>query len=193
MAPREKGFTLIEVMVVLSILAIIAVLAYSFFGSTIKEAKLSQSATAFYRDCTTLSAAWDAYVVKYGTDPGSGTPTSPNAVMADLVNSGLVKAWPNPDASLDAGTSASPPWTYKLYVSGTLDANGDGTADAICSLLGVTQDFCEEISERYSTLGRTTWVYADHGNTWPQNSGTAFCGYSAAVPGHQPIFISDLR
>ena len=43
---KMQGFTLIEVMVVLSILALVAILAYSFFGNTMKSDDMND-ATSF--------------------------------------------------------------------------------------------------------------------------------------------------
>ncbi len=54
---NNRAFTLIEVMVVLSILALIAILAYNFFGSTMKEATVSQAATKIYNDLRVISDA----------------------------------------------------------------------------------------------------------------------------------------
>lgn len=60
----RRAFTLIEVMVVLSILAIIAILTYSFFGSVVKEAKLKHEVAVIEKSLLELQAAYDLYIMK---------------------------------------------------------------------------------------------------------------------------------
>ena len=87
---NNRAFTLIEVMVVLSILALIAILAYNFFGGTMKEASEKQAITKIFNDMRTLDDAYRLYQVKTGSTP------STRAVM---VSSGVLKSEPNPDSN----------------------------------------------------------------------------------------------
>lgn len=100
---KNKGFTLIEVMVVLSILALIAILAYNFFGSTMKEAQIKQKTTQIFNDLRVVSDACELFYNKTGSWP---TDVDGN----DLVNAGIIKAMPS-DIWLNIGEDKGGPTT----------------------------------------------------------------------------------
>lgn len=54
---RRRGFTLIEILVVLSLLALVAVLAYGYFGDIYREVRSKQAASKIHRDLTAVSNA----------------------------------------------------------------------------------------------------------------------------------------
>lgn len=154
----NRGFTLIEVMVVLSILAIIAILAYNFFGGTMREATLTQAITQIAKDMTTLNDAADKYYIEYGSKPGPFDVTFQN----DLLSSGMIKAIPVP-----------PPHTRRPIGSGEAywvapdywDFTGDGVADDVIGL-DVTVEACDAFNAKY-TQWSAAWNYTDNANTSP--------------------------
>lgn len=90
----NKAFTLIEVMVVLSILALIAILAYNFFGGTMKEAKLKRDATVIYEGLRAVTDASELYYIKNSAWPAN---------LNDLVSGGFLKSVPPlVDSSIDS-------------------------------------------------------------------------------------------
>ena len=136
---RNKGFTLIEVMVVLSILAIIAILAYNFFGSTMKEATLKQQVTKLYNDLRTFDDAAALYFTKNGSHPAN---------IDALVSAGIIKAIPAPPSSL-----AAIPYdhlaTYAKYPDNN-DAGDTSESDRAFSLevgAGISDELCSAFNE----------------------------------------------
>jgi len=132
----KRGFTLIEVLVVLSILAIVAVLAYNFFGSSMKEAKLTQATSKIYNDLRVLSDAAQVYEVKHGTL---------NTDLAGLVADGIIKAAPTPDPAV----MAIPGGNYEYsYFAGDYLAPFGGDDDLV-NLGGVNLEVCGAYNEKH--------------------------------------------
>lgn len=157
---QKRGFTLIEVMVVLSILALIAVLAYSFFGSSMREAKLSQAATKMYNDFRVINDAVERYEMETGSWP---------ADVAALVSAGYLKAVPQP---IDAGFQRGAPYTGEYNFSATYDNMNAGTvSDAAIVAYYFTDEFCSYLIAKYAsaegTLQSDQWDYEANGSLYP--------------------------
>lgn len=132
---NNRAFTLIEVMVVLSILALIAILAYNFFGSTMKEATLKQQVTKIYNDMRIIDDAIQLYYMENSTVP----------TAAELISSGKLKSFPTPPVAA-------------TYTINSTFANTAGTVagDTVVGIWGasdVTQDLCTAIND-YSGNGQ---------------------------------------
>lgn len=172
MKTLRRGFTLIEVMVVLSILAMVAVLAYNFFGSTMKEARLSQAATKLSNDLRLLEDAYLLYEAQNGTKATGNNTT----VKATLVAANVLKSWPVPDASVKGADASSVRYEvhedYDEFPSGAAPNN-----DAAVTARGLTRDVCLKVQEMHSSLGGT--------QTWDYNQGHA---EATPYPGDQPIW-----
>lgn len=141
---KRRAFTLIEVMVVLSILAIIAILAYNFFGSTMKEATLKQQATRIYNDLRVLSDATEKYFIDNGSYYAGGS----DPALDPLVTSGILKSRPGKMHGGDAWWSF---WT-------TADRGGPTAAadtyleygyDGAASI----DELCRKYNEMFTSLG----------------------------------------
>lgn len=91
----KSAFTLIEVMIVLSILSIIVILAYNFFGSTIKDASEKQLLLQTHNEMQAIAVAYEQYVIRYGKEMDSGL--SYPAKMDLLVTEGLLREAMRPD------------------------------------------------------------------------------------------------
>lgn len=126
---RNKGFTLIEVMVVLSVLAIIAILAYNFFGDVYKTAVKEAQVTKIINDLNTISDAFEEYERRTGTTlVAEFNFKTSTGVLGDT---GILKAAPILDpkfysvvntGAIDRG--------YNIYVN-AYDMAGDANLDAV--------------------------------------------------------------
>lgn len=156
----KKGFTLIEVMVVLSILAIIAILAYNFFGGTMKEAQLSQKVTKVMRDMQVISDAWE----QWSMDNGNYT-SEPSNAWVTLVSDGYLRSWPTPPSgtAICGGGTCNGMYSY-LTVGSYEDYDNDGTSDAAISLEDLTTEFCTEFADRVGTTIYDYGTEPDFGN-----------------------------
>lgn len=138
----QQAFTLIEVMVVLSILARVAVLAYSYFGSTLREAKLTQRVTQIYETLRVLSDAEETHYMKYGSYAPAGYGAG-DWGFAGLVDKGILKTLPEvnwiwADLADYGGPTAAADYAVFLY------DDTDPNRVAVC----------QEFNRRYSqTIG----------------------------------------
>lgn len=153
---KAKAFTLIEVMVVLSVLAIIAILAYNFFGSTMKEASRSQVITRTFKDITSLTRAYEFHLMD-GRAEFSGTHQLNGSDFYSLVANGYLRELPKADGNLEwaslpdyrftngvnlGGVSAAVDTGFMLYFSTSSRADTDA--------------ICEVYNKRHSGLGETS-------------------------------------
>ena len=150
---RNKGFTLIEVMVVLSILAIIAILAYNFFGSTMKEATESKTILKINNDLRVIAEAYEAYEMK------TGVPAAAVGVFAfstlgnldNLVDEGVLKSIPSPSHPRGSADIYYGVDRVNTYYGDTAKADTGVEAGY------VTNDICEAYNEKYTSLGRVVY------------------------------------
>lgn len=150
---NNRAFTLIEVMVVLSILALIAILAYNFFGNTMKEATIKQAATQYNRAFSTISTALEVYTL----DNGGTFPTSKasgSALAGVLVTGGYIKAMPVVDYD-----------DLEWYCTGMEDMGGPTTTEE-CQIYANTlnKDICEQLNESWG-LPKAVYDYTAKGDS----------------------------
>lgn len=82
---NKKGFTLVEALIVIILIAIGAAIAFSFLGNPTREGRLTADVASIARDMSTVSEGWSKYFVTEGTYP---------ADFAALVADGTLKAVP---------------------------------------------------------------------------------------------------
>lgn len=138
----KKAFTLIEVMVVLSILAIIAILAYNFFGGTMKDANSKQAITKIYNDLRVIDDAVSKYEIDNGTLPPD---------LNTLVTSGIIKAIPQPPQQCWDGSGG---FGYDYYPDYDVDMDADLNTvdDAATSLPNTNQSCAEDFNAAYNDI-----------------------------------------
>ena len=170
---EKRAFTLIEVMVVLSILAIIAILSYNFFGSVIKEAVDTSAATQINKEIMQISDAWHQYRLQNNNAwPGGSSTSTHAAIVSDLVGSGLLKAWPTPPTSAHNGGAAG--YQYRINSSWT-DFLDDGVGDVTIDMWDVTLDVCSEFNSRYTKLGAAPYNASSNPGFMPPDREIVYC------------------
>lgn len=144
----KRAFTLIEVMVVLSVLAIIAILAYNFFGGTMKDATLTQQVTKIKRDLQTISDAIILYESR-----GLGTISNVDADPSLLVSTGVLKSLPTPPPVFTAGFETNQyriDEQYDRFGPASVQAPNPATDDDVVQVRNVTDDVCKKVNEENS-------------------------------------------
>jgi prepilin-type N-terminal cleavage/methylation domain-containing protein len=153
----NRAFTLIEVMVVLSILAIIAILAYNFFGNTMKEARLSADATKIYNDLTAIATAYEKIMMETGSYiiPTGNPDVTGISAFPEFLNEGGLKAIPAPPASGEDLLSINIwPYAYGILAGDNVDLGGPTVAtDPALNLPDVDSELCDFYNEKYSEVG----------------------------------------
>lgn len=161
----KNAFTLIEVMVVLSILAIIAILAYNFFGSSMKDATLKQSTVKIFNDMNAISGAYELYLGKHGQEPLASTIQATSGTNV-LIEEGFIKAWPAVDPKVMVTGTPGP--GYQLRMDwGNFPTDSSPWYDNIGYLLNVKLEVCLAVQDAYSTLGGVTPYDYNQGNGEP--------------------------
>ncbi len=107
----KKGFTLLELMIVVAIIGILATLAQPMF----KAAVLKSKEAALKEDLFNIRNVLDQYYADNGKYPDS---------LEDLVTKGYMRGIP-----VDPFTGASDSWKLEFYVSESSDESSGGIYD----------------------------------------------------------------
>lgn len=113
---RQKGFSLIELLIVIAIMAILGSLALSAFSTARKQARDAQRKS----DMTQYKTALESYYATYSSYPNSGTPA---AIIVSNGNTGIfdtgsVFAQTYMGGSVLQGVNAADGYVYKYYSDG---------------------------------------------------------------------------
>lgn len=184
--PKKNAFTLIEVMVVLSVLAMVAVLAYNFFGSVIKDAKDTQAAASLANDMKNFEFAYSELVRTNGADPAN------NTINSAAVAAGIIKAGIKPDRSIYRPTCASA-WSAisSGYWSGAATNYAASPAiDYHVSMECIPESVCKKFNELYTTVGATIPINA---NDVELQGGRLCYGTSSQAWGYTILQLMDSR
>jgi general secretion pathway protein G len=142
----SKGFTLVELLIVVIILAILAAVVFPQFSSSTNDAK----AAALQSNLTNLRSAIEFYYQEHGEYPGANIATGATcgtgaAVAAGAANSAealiaQLTRFTDDDGLACTGKDAT--FRYGPYIKGDLPANPEGTTNAVvvvsAGVLGLT-------------------------------------------------------
>ncbi len=125
---NQKGFTLVELMVVIAILGILAAIAIPRFG----DATATANTAKIQADLRTIDAAIVMYQAQRGSDPTGIGAAGDAATATTLMGAGLLVEPPTPPSGkcfISSATSAAVPATkYSLENS----ADTGNTLRAVC-------------------------------------------------------------
>lgn len=179
-ASPRGAFTLIEVMVVLSVLALTAALAYNLFANTVRDATVMKAAVNLAKDMNEIEFAFHGLIRRNGADPTG------NNVILPAVTAGIIKAPIDPDDTIvkSGCVSAWSASTGGYWIHNLVSYAGSPTNDWYTSMQCIPQDVCLKFNEMYSTVGAT--IPADANNV--ENQGGRICYGTGAQNWDYTIF-----
>lgn len=156
----KRAFTLIEVMVVLSILAIIAILAYNFFGSTMKDASLTTEVVKVHNGLRVLADAHQEYIRKNGQDVPGHLDSNDGSMLTYFDVKSLPPEPKDNYQDFSGGrTAAHNDYNYDPANRNMNPAAGS-TNDGLFNFAIVTDEFCVAYNARFAPgLGTDMWRY----------------------------------
>lgn len=175
MKTPRRGFTLIEVLVVLTVLALVAALAYTLFDQVTQDAKKKQWATKVHNDLRTLAEGYELYRMKNGT-----LPAAVEYRGASLVSAGVLKALIPPPPRINDSTGNSILIGNYVYVPPTTRsvAGAAGVKEAYVAIRineGVGDATQRLVAEIYNGN------YTTYGTAYPVSTDTVGDNISAAI------------
>ena len=138
MKTNNKGFSLVELIVVIAIMAILAAVAIPTFAGFIKKAQISND-VSFVNDITYVAKVASvektgdlAITVTVDADKTAGTVKVTKGAFTATLKDGVVQSVSDGDATIAADINSSIDWNYKFnfYTSenGELSLTSDGKA-----------------------------------------------------------------
>lgn len=170
---RRKGFTLIEVLVVLSVLALVAVLAYTMLGGVLAESKAKSAAAQIHKDLREVGDAIATWMNGSGTFWYKDISLSRDVARhfgsnrSKLLDAGLIAADPKPRQEWKDGACPSSmayqypsdaSWGY-MYLDpdlpSSVSANSTTFGAAYLAMRCVTDEICTQFNAQ-GPLGQAT-------------------------------------
>ncbi|MCL5237740.1 MAG: type II secretion system GspH family protein [Nitrospirae bacterium] len=143
---EQKGFTLVEIVVIIALLAIVALIVFQIFGNPFKQSSTDGNTTQIFEQFRAVEqGASQYYALNMKETPD----------IATLTTAGILKTLPAPTTSAREPTNTyTSGYTIVLsnqYPSGTTITGFGGPAtDTVAYLEGVTQDICSQVNYRFA-------------------------------------------
>ena len=189
----RPGFTLIEVMVVLSILALITILAYSFFGNVYTEAVNKQHAVKMFRQLQAINDGYLEYVNRHGVRPTITNNTQSAEFKNQLVTEGILRQVPIPDVAWltsDTCSIESSPGGTDGWVVNYSSYGGTAEVEFYSYIYCVSDPVCKAFNNLYTNLGSNIGDY--HHNV--EDTGGDICASNTgAYGGNLVLGIAELN
>lgn len=135
MKKASQGFTLVELLIVVIILAVLAAVVFPQFASSTNDAK----SAALQSNLTNIRSAIEFYFQEHGEYPGANIATGATCGTGAAVGAGAANSaealiaqltrFTNADGLACTGKDAT--FKYGPYIKGEMPANPEGTTNAI--------------------------------------------------------------
>jgi prepilin-type N-terminal cleavage/methylation domain-containing protein len=154
-AQAQAGFTLLEVIIALTLLALITAIGFNFFGNPMKTATVTNSAVHIIDNLKVIGDGFDKYYIEHTEIPSAWEVTRSDedeVALNTIIAEGILKARPLPPSN--AKKSSYTGFykyliTYDDIVFPSMGIGETADADWTVSLTGVTDDVCREVNKRY--------------------------------------------
>lgn len=141
---KAAGFTVVELLIVISVLLLIAGLAFGIFGNPLSKATTDSAVAKIVDDMRAVNDGINHYSAANNADPGT---------LAALVTGGQLKALPiAPDNAKDSAFTG----TYVYSLETATDIGGSAANDVSVKLQGVTANVCDGINQKYAGITGAT-------------------------------------
>jgi prepilin-type N-terminal cleavage/methylation domain-containing protein len=142
---NQKGFTLVEMLIVLVLIGLAIALMVGIFGNPFATASIDSTASRVIDDLRSIEGAAQSYKAKE-----AATPTGISGAATCLVEKGYLKVKPTAPAPIPNTNE------YTWTTSGVTDFGGTAAADTIVTLGGINDDICKAINK--AAYGDTTGI-----------------------------------
>jgi len=143
---RSKGFTLVELLIVVIILAVLAAVVFPQFSASTNDAK----SAALQSNLTNIRSAIEFYYQEHGEYPGANIATGATCGTGAAVSAGAANSqeafvaqltrYTNDDGEACTGKDAT--FKYGPYIKGNIPDNPEGTSNTVVvtstGVLGLT-------------------------------------------------------
>ena len=137
---NQKGFTLVEMLIVIALIALAAVIMFGVLGNSYGDASVKQSATKLGDDMRAVNDASQKYMVDKGSEA-----TALSGAGTALVDSGYMTMIPVAPSSAGATPYA---WDTSTYKGWSNAANNDTVVKSTIT----STPICQKINELFAGL-----------------------------------------
>lgn len=138
-AGNQRGFTLVEMLIVIALIALAAVIMYGVLGNSYADASVKQAATKIGDDMRSVNDASQKYFVDKGSES-----TALSGAGTALVDAGYMTMVPVPPSAVTSGYT----WDSSTYTATWGTAAADTVVKATLAATAATT--CQKINELFA-------------------------------------------